>query len=323
MLDNDMMNSTFNITTEGATENYLEYMPDGILLLVAVFVIVLDLMVIAALIATSEIVSSIRWILSNLLVAGAMGALGSTVYHLSQVVAVASFEPDHLELCRASLYIMSIGNAGRVLMTTFYAVTVFIVVRWWNKPVLAPRNTKYFIIGAVFTWLSVIPLVVVFVADPGNVGVILCTRSSNDTENSNGITGTAVVMVLSAIPILFTILFLVMTVCFIKKHTIRESSATERALLRFGVFATIGQGMNAFGQIICPSLLLVLSSHRDRSVIITILGTIFVMSLFTAPILIVILFTPVWHKLRQWFCINCKKCSFQLTTATQATTRPA
>ena len=194
MLDIAVMNSTFNITTEGATENYFEYITEGILLLIAVFVIVLDLTVIAALIATSEIVCSIRWILINLLVIGAVGALGSTLHHLTQVFAVASFEPKLLQFCRASLYITAIGNAGRVLMTTFYAVTVFIVVRWWNKPVLAPRNTKYFIIGAVLAWLSLIPLVVVFVVDPGNVGVILCTRSSNDTENSNGITGTAVVM---------------------------------------------------------------------------------------------------------------------------------
>ena len=323
MIDKTMLNSTSNITTEGATAIYFVYITEGILFLMAIFVIVFDLMMITALIATSEIVSSIRWILINLLVAGVVGALGSTLYHITQVGTVfnaASFEPNSLQICLASLIIMGIGNAGRILMTAFYAVTVFIVVRWWNKPVLAPRNIKYFIIGAVFAWLFVIPLVVPFVVDLEGVGTILCTRSSDDTENSSGNTSTVVLMALSAIPILFTILFLVMTVCFIKKHTIKENSITEKALLKLGLFTTISQVFNAVGQIICPAVFLALSSHRDRSVVITILGAIFDMSLFTAPILVVVLFKPVWHKLRQWFCICCKKCSFQPVAATQATT---
>ena len=126
----------------------------GILLLVVVLVIVMDLMVIAALIVDTETVGSIRWILGNILAACVIGALGLVLNHVFEIgsvldLNVAQYIPT---ACLVYVPLMALGISGGILNTTFYAITVFVVVRWWNKPVLAQRNTKYFIIATVLVW---------------------------------------------------------------------------------------------------------------------------------------------------------------------------
>ena len=150
------LNSTINVTVDGATAINYKVITDAILLLTALSVIVFNLLVIAALIANSETVCSICWILGNILIACVVGALGSALNHIFRSVDVSDASFDAFTLCKVCLFAMGLGNSGRVLMATFYAITVFIVVRCWNKPVLAPRNTKYFIMGAMFVWLLVI-----------------------------------------------------------------------------------------------------------------------------------------------------------------------
>ena len=73
MSENVTLNSTVIST---ADETTVELVVGGILLPVAALVIVFNLLVIAALVADDETVQSIRWILSNLLIAVMVGALG-------------------------------------------------------------------------------------------------------------------------------------------------------------------------------------------------------------------------------------------------------
>ena len=318
-MDNLTMNSTINITAVGAAEVKYTVIADAVLMLTVMFVIVYNLLVIAVLIADSDIVCSIRWILGNILAAGAIGALGSAFLHIFRVVDVltAGFGSYGVTVCGVSLSLMAFGNSGRVLMATFYAFTIFVVVRWWNKPVLAPRNTKYFIIAAVFVWLSVTPLVV-----PSLVtGVsVFCSMPTNEEQSYSGIYTLIPYFILSTLPIILTLLLLIITVCFIRRRTIGENSAGRKALLRFGFFLVIGQGINAIGQIVCPAVFLALSTHRDRLLADMMLTAIFDLSLIPTPILICVFFKPVQLKLRNWFCCCCARCSVETTASTQGTT---
>ena len=86
------------------------------------------------------------------------------MYHLSAVVQIyTSVSAQSEPVCYLdTLFDIVSNSAGRVLFDAcvYYTLTVFVVVRWWHKPDLAPRNTKYFIIGAVFVWLLAIVVVV-------------------------------------------------------------------------------------------------------------------------------------------------------------------
>ena len=314
------MNSTINITADGVAEVKYTAIADAVLLLMAVLVIVYNLLVIAVLIVDSDIVCSIRWILGNVLAASTMGALGAAFLHIFRVVDVliADFGSYGVTVCGVSLSLLGLGNSGRVLMATFYAITVFVVVRWWNKPVLAPRNTMYFIIGVIFVWLSVTPLVAPSLVTGASV---FCRMPTNDEPSYSGIYSVIPYFILSTLPIILTLPLLIVTVCFIRKRTITENSAGRKALLRFGFFLIIGQGINAIGQIVCPAVFLVLSTHRDRSLAAMTLTAIFDLSLIPTPILICIFFRPVQLKLRNWFCCCCARCSAEATASTQGTTQ--
>ena len=315
MLGNATVNNTVTNTTNGAT---VELALGGILLLVVVIVIVMDLMVMAALIADTETVGSIRWILGNILAACVIGALGLV---LNQVFAIGSVnDPNRTgyipTACLVFVPLMALGISGRVLNTTFYAITVFVVVRWWNKPVLAPRNTKYFIIATAFVWLLAIPLSAPsFVSD---ATAPLCKMEVRAYTVYISL-WVSYFLILSS-PILLTLLILVITVCFIKRRTITENNAGRKALLKFGFFLVIGQGIAAIGQIICPAVLLAVLPHTDQVLAATVVTAIYELSLIPTPILIGIFFKPVQLKLRHWICSCRSKCPAG-TTASQDITR--
>ena len=308
MLGNVLLNKTVNATADGVIVAL-----DGILLPVVALVIVFDLLVIAALIADSETVRSIRWIIGNILIACVVSALGSGLHHIYQVGSEfdANLARSRLTACRVYMPLITLGGSGRVLMATLYAITVFIVVRWWNKPVLAPRNTKYFIIGAMFAWLLSILL---SVSSLTTATLAPLCAAMEVTDYTPVYAAWVPFLLLSIFPILFTLLFLVTTVYLIKRQTITENSATKKALLKFGLFLALTQGINASAQIICPAVTLaLLHQQRDRSLVIEALIAVFDLSLIPTPILICIFFKPVWHKLRNWLCSCCRKCPVGIT----------
>jgi len=298
---------------------------DAMSLPLVLLVIVFDLLLIAASIVDSRSVTvrSIRLILVNILVASVVGATGSVLRHGFQVStlldsSIARYLPN---ACKVYLPVISIGGTGRMLMDALYAFTVFIVVRCWYKPVLAPRNTKYFIITAVIVWILIILLSAPFFVLSINP---LCDAAATGNNTSTATYATLIPNIfIFGFPIIFTLLLLVITVCFIKRRTITESTAARKALLKFGFFLLIGQGINAIGQMVSPAVFIALSSNSYRPLVVTMITAIFDLSLIPAPILIYIFFKPVQLILRKWFCRCCARCSVEVTVSTQGTTHAA
>ena len=273
---------------------------------------------IAALIADTEIVGSIRWILGNILAACVIGSLGLVLNHVFEIGSVLDLNMAQYirTACLVYVPLMALGISGRVLNTTFYAITVFVVVRWWNKPVLAQRNTKYFIIATVLVWLLAIPP-----SAPSFVSDALAPKCKMEVRTYTIYISLWVsFFLILSFPILLTLLILVITVCFIKRRTITENNAGRKALLKFGFFLVIGQGMTAIGQIICPAVLLTVSSHIDQVLVATVVTGIYELSLIPTPMLICIFFKPVQLKLRHWICSCRSKCPAG-TTASQGITQ--
>ena len=199
-------------------------------------------------------------------------------------------------------------------MATFYCITVFVVVRWWNEPVLVPRNTKYFIITTGFLWICAILLTVPTLVH--DVIKKFCATYVN-AENMPQRAGTVLFISLSTFPLLLTILLLVITVCVIKRRTITENIAAKKALFKFGFFLVIVQGINVITQVIIPAIILLLTSnYRPYSLALTIIIAIYDLSLIPIPILICIFFKTVQLKLRKWLCSCCNKCSSSADVST-------
>ena len=298
-----MKNATFsnsNSTEREAVELH-EVIVSGLLLPVVALLITFDLLVMAAVIADAEIVRSIRWILGNILTASVIKAVGLLLLRLFELGEFLDSElaKNRLTMCEVYIPVATLGNSGGVLMVTFCAITVFVVVRWWNEPVLAPRNTKYFIITAGFLWICAIILTI-----PNLVPDVVKTFCATyvNAGNMPQRAGTVLFISFSIFPLLFTFLFLVITVCLIKRQTITENIAAKKALLKLGFFLVIVQGINVITQVIIPAIIMVLTSNRVYTVALTITIAIYDLSLIPIPILICIFFKTVQLKLRNWLC---------------------
>ena len=289
---------------------------DGVLLVILFIVSVMSIFLLAALLALkSELVRSIRVILINILVAGVVGELGSAVYHITALVVLSKDNLAFLKpVCHIVTFLDLASSSGRVLFAAYYALTVFIVVRWWNKPVLAPRNTKYFIIGAVFLWiLAILVYIPAIIYEDSSK---FCASISRDSLNTNALLtlyATLPYFFVSSIPIIVTPIVLIIISCYIKSNTIGDNRDAKKALVKFGFFLLIIQGFNAIAQIVSPLLLLIGISLKDGSLSTTVTVTTAISDLSRIPtnVLVIIFFKPVQDKLKKWICCCCLAANFR------------
>ena len=288
---------------------------DGVLLLAVFIGMVVNFNVIAALIGkdNSELVLSIRVILINILAACVLGALDSVMYHIASPILRLSTSAASVHgrpLCRTSVFLGTTSSSGRVLFTAFYGVTVFIAVHFWSRPVLAPRNTKYFITASAVVWL-----LAVAAGAPSVFGQSLgcfCSISSNNTQDIQNATSRYSLLValpyllVSSIPIIITPIILIETTCYIKRKTIRKHKDSKKALIRFGLFLMIVQTFNAFAQIGIPLLALgIISLQTELFIGFFIAGALSDLSQLPTNVLILIFFKPVRVKVQRWICFCC------------------
>ena len=283
---------------------------DGALLLIVFTNTVFNLFVIAAIFQdNSELVRSIRVILINILVACVIGGLASVMYHISSPVLRIQDSDSVLgpPLCHAIVFLNHSGSIGRVLFAAYYGVTVFIVVHFWNKPVLAPRNTKYFILASAFVWLPSVLVGFATFFDETVSGFCTNSRSSiiRDTLNTSSqftLPVTIPYFVVSAIPIIVTPSILIEISCYIKCKTIGEHRDTKKALVKFGLFLMIIQGVNVFAQIVVPLVVIGIGSQNYISLAFIIGYTLTDLSRIPTTLLIIIFFKPVRVKVKRWLC---------------------
>ena len=289
---------------------------DGVLLLVSFFGMVLNLILIAALIGknNSELVLSIRVILINILAACVLGALNSIMYHIAapilHLVSLASVHGPLVLFCRASVSLSNTSSSGRVLFTSFYGVTVFIAVHFWSRPVLAPRNTKYFIVASAVLWLLAVAVSApsVFGQSLGGFCSILgkSAHKTVDTNYYHLLLSALPYFFVSCIPIVVTPVLLLQTSCYIKHRTIREHRDSKRALVRFGLFLMIVQTFNTFSQIGVPLLVLgIISLRTEAFLAYFIAAALSDLARIPANVLILVFFKPVRITVQRWICCCC------------------
>ena len=297
----------------------------GVLLLIVLTNMVFNLIIITALFQdNSELVRSIRVILINILVACVIGGLASVMYHISSPVLRIQDSDSVLgpPLCHAIVFLNHSGSIGRVLFAAYYGVTVFIVVHFWNKPVLAPRNTKYFILASAFVWLPSVLVGFATFFDETVSGFCTNSRSSiiRDTLNTSSqftLPVTIPYFVVSAIPIIVTPSILIEISCYIKCKTIGEHRDTKKALVKFGLFLMIIQGFNALSQIVIPLLAIGIDRLGDTSLTFIVGVTLFDLSRIPTTALMFVFFKPVRVKLKRWLCCCyhcCKRAAMNGTT---------
>ena len=115
-------------------------------------------------------------------------------------------------------------------------------------------------------------------------------------------------LTLSCTAIIVTLMFVIMTFCYIKKKSIGDFRKSKKALVNFGLFLMIVQGINTFAQIFMPLLALRISHLLEYPIAFIVAVALSELSQIPTNVLILIFFKPVRVRVKKWICCCCHGC---------------
>ena len=287
----------------------------GLFLLLILITTGVNVLLVAALFAERKTNQSLRVILISLLLSGVVLSISIMIYDVG--VIVEGFN-NYSEWWQAVKVILITGGTARVLFATMYAVTISLLMKFWNKPITAPESTKYFVITAVIIWI-----VSFFSALPQAFDVVSDTYLESCSCYAYGIVyvvGHGIVF--SIIPVTVSFTALIMTVCAHKRNTeiSEEDDEVLKGLLKFGFFLLVIQTINVASNVILPIMYVNLVNQFFDDTYFS-FSSVFAgahLSVLPTPILILIFFKPARKTLTRWLtCIYLRqKCNRSVSPST-------
>ena len=272
------------------------------LLVVVLPVIAANTVILVALVLDSSTVKVIRLVLGSILVSCLIAALGLAMYHISGIILNLSPVNNPSEVpCTIMLFLIGYGWAARSVFMATFAIMVYIV-----KSGRATKNTTFvaFLVAVVILWvLSFLGTSPLFSQEI----IQTCYQDSL----SCGLVPTGIfsyiyyglyLLSFGLVPLSVTIVFLVITACFIKYHSFTEVE-TNRATVKFGVFLLLCNGVILPWIVLCLLAMSILNPHNTcldvdgqsnvREAWIYAAYTLLNSALIPIPILIPIYFKPI------------------------------
>ena len=280
------------------------------LLAVVLPVIAANTVILAALVLDSSTVKVIRLVLGSILVSCLIAALGLAMYHISGIILSLSpvNNPSNVP-CSITKFLISFGGAARSVFMATFAIMVYIVK--------SGRATKKYIFIAVLVAVVILWVLSFLGASPTLSQEIIYTGYSDSLSCGIGLTHKysyifygLYLLFFGVVPLSVTIVFLVITACFIKYHSFTDVE-TNRATVKFGVFLLLSSGVILLGQIVF--CLLAMSIFFPQKTCLHVDGqptaqeawiytayTLLNSALIPIPILIPIYFKPIQKWLWRW-----------------------
>ena len=283
-----------------------------LLLAVVLPMVVLNGAILVALLLESSTAKVVRLVLGSILVSCLIVALGLAMYHTAGIVLnLAPMDnPSHVP-CTITVFLLGFGGATRVLSMAAFSVTVFAVVKYHIATTVRVLVSVFIVIVIlwILAFLGSSPLLSAYVVE--------CTYTDSLTCGPKPINVSSYIYVglyvffFGVGSFMVTIIFLVSTLCYIKRHTIPDEEV-KKAMLKFGFFLLIGNGINLLGSSVPPFIaafivppdVVDVMDEMDTAFaeVIYVAYILLNASLVPTPILIPIYFKPIRKKLRHWFC---------------------
>ena len=277
------------------------------------FIIVLvttgfNLLIVAALIADRKTNRSIRVILVNLLLSGVVSSVAIIIYDsfvFSDLYVAEGFS-SNTPWWQIVVVIFYFGGTGRALFATMYAVTMFLLVKFWDKPVIRPKYTKYFVISAVTIWI------VAFLAASPLISRDIVYDTIIESCNCFAYSITFVVLhsvLFSILPAVISLIVLIVTVYYYKHCTLDKTSSdrVSTGLLKFAFFLLVVQTVNVIAYVLLPIMYinLVHALFDDTYFSFRSLFDAIHLTVIPTPIFILIFIKPVRDMLTHWMTCSC------------------
>ena len=275
-------------------------------LIIMIPVIFFNVLVLLALLVDRNTVGIIRLVLCNIPAACIVLAITTLVYDVAGVALVLAdtrIPESVIQLCKGSLFFVSVCGKARFLFLAAFSVTVYHIVRFRASKKKSNRLT--------FVVCAITVIVLWAVAILGSLPVLFDTVVSNSCRYTaiGGTINAAVFIVIFGIGGCTTsIAFLLHTAFYIQKHTISDANDNpfKKALLKLGFFLLIGNFINIIGQIV-PAIVNVAVSEEQYTLAVSLSARyisliLLDLSLIPTPILLIIYFKPIRMHLKKWLC---------------------
>ena len=270
-------------------------------------VIAVNTVILVALVVESFIVNIIRLVLGSILVSCLLSALGLAMYHIAGIILyISPVNNPPTASCTITLFLIAFGGAARLVFMATFAVVVHIIVKYGEAP------KKGFVITIIIA-VVVLWAIAFLGTSPAFSQAVIYTRYTGSL--SCGFTPIATssyvfvglyLFFFGLITISVTITLLVITVCYIK-HLNVQDIRLEEAIVKFGFFLLLGNGISLLGQFVPPlivTLVILRPARLDAPPIpagVTYSAyTLLNAALIPTPILVLIYFKPIRQRLWQW-----------------------
>ena len=278
---------------------------NALFLVILLITMGINILITAALIADKQTNQAVRVILINLLLSGLVSSLAIVIHDFIVMLVGYNYTGASWQVV---VVVFFFGGSARVLFTTMYAVTIFLLVKFWHKPIIKPRNTKYFILTVIVIWMvafsSAAPLISGDVTFGSDIDDELCNCYLYPI-----IFAVVYGIIFSILPAVFSLIILMVTVCYHKRYTLREKADDKifKGLLKFGLFLLVVQALNVVTHVVLPIMYLNLQHALFDDTFFSFHSVFDGLHLSTipTPVFALIFLKPARDTLARWLTCGC------------------
>ena len=272
------------------------------LLLVLLPTVAVNVFIVVFIAVDKTTAKHMRLVLGNIPVACIIVALGLSLYHTTGMyLNISKGTPPTVVFCNFIFFLIAFGGVARLLSMATFAAMIFTTVRYYES---TPRkNLVIFITIVIILWICAFLGTTPLLSDE-----VLYTSYGDNVSCSPIPAGVGSYVYVSLYCFVFgictfvvTIVLLTLTVCYIRRNSIRANTL-NKAMLKLGVFLLIGNSINIIGQVVPPLIATIVvpveetetgNFGRPQPATIYFAYAMLNLSLVPPPVLIFVYFKPI------------------------------
>ena len=317
-----MNNSTENSGDDITRQGDFEYHSLFITLFFLTPAFIFNILLLVAIIVERTLPGTIRLILSNIIIASEVVILGIVIISVHNVILPGWRHPSSfLFVCRLTYFALGSGAAARLIYMAAFAITVYVLVR--HGPAKLHFHLS-FPAGILLWFFAIILNTALFSSDVLEItfhdGSICAAYGKNITAPLYAFT---YLVVFGLSSFILGIIFPILSIRHIRKHTISGDTQVLKRMIKFAILLLLGNSMNFIG-ISIPILFATFAPSGDEYYTLVSAfnyaeGIFIMLSLIPTPIILLIFFKPVRHRLKKIVCFQCVKGKRPLTSSSPGT----
>ena len=306
-----MMNNSTEISEDVITrQGPFGYYSLFIIVFFLIPAFIFNILLLVAIIAERTLLRSIRFILSNIIIASEVVIFGIAIIVVHDIISPGWMHlSPSLPLCHFSYVTLTSGAAARLMYMATFAISVYILVRH------GPAKLHFCLIfpaGILLWFFAIILNVALFSTDVLEVEFHDVSGCFSHGKNvTTPLYAFTYIVVYSLSSFILGVIFLILAISHIRRNTISGNTKVLKRMIKFATLLLLGNSMNFIG-ISIPILFATFAPSGEeyytlaKAFIYT--EVIFLMlSLIPTPIILLIFFQPVRHRLQRILCFWCMK----------------